>query len=140
MIHVLFAAFMLTALPDDTIPTTRPQTDSLNYEQTDTLREVDVIAPGRTQGLEDAIRQGLARMGISRTPSLGEVLERIKPGLKDKIMHPFAFKERKRARKRKRVKKILDDFEATRTFDDLLREALEREGVAIPPKQDNQNR
>jgi hypothetical protein len=128
MINVLFTALMLTAWPDDTIPPT--------HEPTDTLKEVQVIAPESTAALEDAIRQSIARMGIPSTPSLGDVIDKISPGLTDKIMHPFAFKDRKKARKHKRDKKVLEEFDRVKTFDELVREALEREGIAVPPKKE----
>ena len=128
MINVLLTAFMLTAWPDDTIPPT--------HEPTDTLKEVQVIAPESTAALEDAIRQSIARMGIPSTPSLGDVIDKISPGLTDKIMHPFAFKDRRKARKHKRDKKVLEEFDKVKTFDELVREALEREGIAVPPKKE----
>lgn len=128
MIHILFAAFMLTAMPEDTIPPT--------HERTDTLKEVEVIAPGQTSGLEEAIRQRIERMGIRNPITLGTLIDKIKPGLMDNIMHPFAFKDRRQAKKRKKVKKILDDFDKTKTFDELLREALEREGITLPPREE----
>ena len=128
MINVLFTALMLTVLPDDTIPPT--------HEQTDTLKEVEVVAPESTAALEDAIRQSIARMGIPSTPSLGDVIDKISPGLTDKIMHPFAFKDRKKARKHKRDKKVLEEFDRVKTFDELVREALEREGIAVPSKKE----
>lgn len=129
MIHVIFAAFMMTAAPDDTIPPIQ--------ERVDTLREVEVVAPGRISGLEDAIRQSLQRMGVPRSMSLGDVINKISPGLTDIILHPFAFKDRKREKKRKKVKKILEDFDNTKTFDELVREALEREGIVIPERKEN---
>ncbi|MBR4645014.1 MAG: hypothetical protein IKO73_07675 [Bacteroidaceae bacterium] len=133
MINILFTAFMLTALPDDTIPPT--------HERTDTLKEVEVLAPESTAGLEDAIRQSLKKMGIDpRTPSVSDVINKISPGLTDKIMHPFAIKDRKKARKRKRDQKILDDFDGTKSFDDLLREALKREGIVIPEREEKKSR
>jgi len=128
MINVLLTAFMLTVLPDDTIPPT--------HEPTDTLREVEVIAPESTAALEDAIRQSIARMGIPSTPSLGDVINKISPGLTDKILHPFAFKDRRKAKKHKRDKKVLEEFDKVKTFDELVREALEREGIAVPPKKE----
>ena len=128
MINVLFTALMLTAWPDDTIPPT--------HEPTDTLKEVQVIAPESTAALEDAIRQSIARMGIPSTPSLGDVIDKISPGLTDKIMHPFAFKDRKKARKHKRDKKVLEEFDRVKTFDELVREAMEREGIAVPSKKE----
>ena len=128
MINVLLTAFILTVLPDDTIPPT--------HEPTDTLREVEVIAPESTAALEDAIRQSIARMGIPSTPSLGDVINKISPGLTDKILHPFAFKDRRKAKKHKRDKKVLEEFDKVKTFDELVREALEREGIAVPPKKE----
>lgn len=128
MINVLFTALMLTAWPDDTIPPT--------HEPTDTLKEVEVVAPESTAALEDAIRQSIARMGIPSTPSLGDVINKISPGLTDKILHPFAFKDRRKAKKHKRDKKVLEEFDRVKTFDELVREALEREGIAVPPKKE----
>ena len=139
MIHVLFAAFLMTAAPDDTIPPIQEQADTLipAHERVDTLKEVEVVAPGRTSGIEDAIRQSLQRMGVPRSMSLGDVINKISPGLTDKILHPFAIKERKRAKRQKKVKKILDDFDKSKTFDELVREALEREGIVLPPRKED---
>ena len=78
MIHVLFAAFMLTVAPDDTIPPVP--------ERIDTLKEVEIVAPGRISGLEDALRQSLERMQGPSVPSLSDVLNKISPGLMDKIL------------------------------------------------------
>ena len=120
---------MLTTLPVDTIPPT--------HESTDTLKEVEVVAPTSTAGLQDAIRQSIARMGVPHVPNMGEVIDKISPGLTDKILHPFAFKDRRKARKHQRDKKILEEFNKVKTFDDLVREALEREGIVIPERKDN---
>ena len=132
MINLLFTALMLTALPDDTIPPT--------HEPTDTLKEVQVIAPTSTAGLQDAIRQSMARMGIPHTPNLGEVIDKISPGLTDKILHPFAYKDRKKAKKHKRDKQALEEFDKIKTFDDLVREALIREGIVIPEPEEKKSR
>jgi hypothetical protein len=123
---------MLTALPDDTIPPI--------HEPTDTLKEVQVIAPQSTAALEDAIRQSMARMGIPHTPNLGEVINKISPGLTDKILHPFAYKDRKKAKKHKRDKQALEEFDRVKSFDDLVREALEREGIVIPVQEEKKSK
>ena len=140
MIHILFAAFMLTATPEDTIPPTQEPKDTLKKgELTVTgrkLKEVEVVAPGPTSGLEDALRQSIERMGIRNPLTLGDLVNKISPNLTDKIMHPFGFKERRRAKKRKKVQKILNDFDRTKTFDELVREALEREGITLPPREE----
>lgn len=132
MINVLFTALMLTALPDDTIPPT--------HEPTDTLKELQVVAPSSTAGLADAIRQSMARMGVPHTPNMGEVIDKISPGLTDKILHPFAYKDRKKARKHKRDKQALEEFDKVKSFDDLVREALEREGIVIPVQEEKKSR
>lgn len=132
MINVLFTALMLTALPDDTIPPT--------HEPTDTLKEVQVVAPSSMAGLQDAIRQSMERMGVPRTPNMGEVIDKISPGLTDKILHPFAYKDRKKAKKHKRDKQALEEFDRVKSFDDLVREALEREGIVIPVQEEKKSR
>jgi hypothetical protein len=133
MINVLFTALMLAALPEDTIRTPR--------EDVDTLREVEVLAPHSTAGLQDAIRQSLRKMGVEpSTPSMSDMIDKISPGLTDKIMHPFAFKDRKKAKKRKHDKQILEEFNRVKSFDDLVREALEREGIVLPEKDEKKSR
>ena len=56
-------------------------------------------------------------------PSLGTILEKLLPGINDKITHPFAIKQRKKERRKKRSLKALEDFDKVKTFDELLREA-----------------
>lgn len=140
MIHILFAAFMLTATPEDTIPPTQEPKDTLKKGELTVpgrkLKEVEVVAPGPTSGLEDALRQSIERMGIRNPLTLSDLVNKISPNLTDKIMHPFGFKERRRAKKRKKVQKILNDFDRTKTFDELVREALEREGITLPPREE----
>lgn len=140
MIHILFAAFMLTATPEDTIPPTQEPKDTLKKGELTVpgrkLKEVEVVAPEPTSGLEDALRQSIERMGIRNPLTLGDLVNKISPNLTDKIMHPFGFKERRRAKKRKKVQKILNDFDRTKTFDELVREALEREGITLPPREE----
>jgi len=104
-----------TALPADTL--TR---DSL---RTDTLREV-VIRPLKTLPIEG---MKLHVEDVKNPPSLGNVLEKLSPGLNDKILHPFAFKARKKERQHRRMMKVLEDYDKVKTFDDLLREAYERQ-------------
>ena len=90
----------------------------------DTLREV-IIDGDRDLPIEDAIRKSL--QNEPRQMSLGDVLERISPGLNDKILHPFAFKQRKKERHSRRWRQHLEDFDKVKTFDELLREAYERQ-------------
>ncbi len=116
-------ASLLTSLfffATDTIP------DSTNAERVDTLRQV--IVKGETKSaLEKAIESSLKRKKQPSTMGLGDVLEKVSPGINDKILHPFAIKDRKRDRKHKRDKKILDEYDRIVTFEDLLNEAVQRQ-------------
>jgi hypothetical protein len=132
MIYALITALLITISPQDTIPSSQ--------EKVDTLQEVEVVAPEQLQALENALRQSLGRYTTPHTPSVSDVLDKLSPGLTDKIMHPFAFKERKRAKKRKRDQKILDEYGKIKTFDDLLREAIEREGIILPERKESKSR
>jgi len=117
MITLLTALLFLTT---DSIP------DSTNQERVDTLRQV--IVKGETKSpLEKAIESSLKRKKQPKTMGLGDVLEKVSPGLNDKILHPFAIKDRKRDRKHKRDKKILDEYDRIVTFEDLLNEAVQRQ-------------
>lgn len=119
----LLCLFLLT----DTIP--HHPTDSLEKDslRTDTLKEVTVI--GGKLPVSKAIDRSIEAWKKSqpKTKSLGDVLEKWSPGLNDKITHPFAIKQRKMERKRKRTREILEHYDRVRTFDDLLREAIEEQ-------------
>ncbi len=94
--------------------------------RTDTLREV-VVRPDSVLPVVKAIDEALRRNPVPRTITLADVLEKLSPGLNDKITHPFAFKQRQRERRRKRLVKALEEFDQYKTFNDLLREAYERQ-------------
>lgn len=47
----------------------------------------------------------------------------------DMIMHPFAFKSRREERRRRKVMKKIWEYEHVKTNNELLREALIREGI-----------
>ena len=114
--------FMADTLRTDTVP---PQ-----MERVDTLRQVEVRGDTVLPVME-AIMKSLGRQNIKTPPSLGDILEKLSPGINDKITHHFAFKARKKERKHKRDRKVLEEYEAVKTFNDLLREACEREGIEI---------
>lgn len=61
-----------------------------------------------------------------RVPTLGDLI-----GHKatDMIMHPFAIKKRKEERRRKKIAKKLWEYEHVKSNNELLREALIREGI-----------
>ncbi|MBQ6086208.1 MAG: hypothetical protein IJK94_06995 [Bacteroidaceae bacterium] len=114
---IALLAFMLL---NDSIP------DSTKTERVDTLRQIIVKGENRSP-LEKAIEGSLARQIQPSVPSLGDVLEKISPGINDKMLHPFAIKQRKSERKHKRDKKILDEYDRIITFEDLLREAVAKQ-------------
>jgi len=113
---MLLPLLISLALATDTL-----QKDSM---RTDTMREVVVYSP---QGLpvNKALDRSLKRWKEGRVniPSLGKVLEKLSPGINDKITHPFAIKDRKREKSRKHRLRGLEHFDQVKTFKDLLYEA-----------------
>lgn len=94
----------------------------------DTLRQVEVRADS-TLRVNDAIREAIKNAAGSRigTKSVSDVLG---AGITDKIMHPFAIKERKRDKKHARDRKILEEYEQlwrVKTFEELLDEAIRKQ-------------
>lgn len=63
---------------------------------------------------------------IPHVKSLGDI---IGPKARDMIMHPFAFKSRKEERRRRKAMQKLWEYEHIKTNNELLREALIREGI-----------
>lgn len=119
---MLTLLLLLPFLATDTVP------DNTHVEPVDTLRTV-VVKGKKQDPMGDAIRGSLERQ-MGRQPkgmTVGDVLEKLSPGINDKITHPFAIKERKRERKHKRDKKILEEYDRVRTFEDLLNEAVARQ-------------
>lgn len=93
--------------------------------QTDTLMQVEVKADS-TLRVNDAIRQTIEREKKSRigTKSVSDV---IGGKATDKIMHPFATKDRKKEKKHARDRKVLKEYEElwrAKTFEELLDEAI----------------
>lgn len=116
----LLILFML----NDTVPKAPRDTAAADSLRTDTLKEVIVV--GGEPQVSKAIGRSIEAWKKSqpRVKSFGDVLEKWSPGLNDKITHPFAFKQRKMERKRKRTKKILEHYDRVKTFDELLRESI----------------
>ncbi|MBP5772388.1 MAG: hypothetical protein J6W75_13760 [Bacteroidaceae bacterium] len=95
--------------------------------RTDTLREV-TVRPNSKLPVEEAIDRSIQqRFGGVKVPSLGEVLEKLLPGINDKITHPFAIKARRREKRRKRSLKSLEDYDKEKTFNELLRDAYRQQ-------------
>ena len=99
------------------------QVDSI---RTDTLQEVTVL-PLRRIPIEDALRESLDRQENLHVPTLSEILEKNRPGLLDVVMHPFAFKQRRREKRNRQSMKVLEDYDRVRSFDELIREAYEKQ-------------
>ena len=62
-------------------------------------------------------------------PSVSDVLG---ARVTDKIMHPFAIKDRKRDKKHARDRKILEEYEQltrVKTFEELLDEAIRKQAI-----------
>lgn len=121
MLNLLFSLMMTaaTVMPADSVVHNE---DSL---RTDTLREVTIRA-GKIYHLSEMEMSG-TKNDIAAPPSLGGVLEQLSPGINDKMLHPFAFKQRKQERRRKRVLKNLEEYDRVKTFDEQLREAYEKQ-------------
>lgn len=64
-----------------------------------------------------------------QTPHVKSVSDIIGRKATDMIMHPFAFKSRKEERRRRKVLKQMWEYEHVKTNNELLREALIREGI-----------
>lgn len=101
----------------------RPQGDGI---PTDTLREV-IIIPDSLLPVDRVIRESLGQEQVIKVPKVSDVLDRLSPGLSDKIMHPFAIKERKRERRMQRHLKVMEEYSRVKTFDELLRDAYEQQ-------------
>lgn len=101
----------------------RPQDDGI---PTDTLREV-IIIPDSLLPVDRVIRESLGQEQVIKVPKVSDVLDRLSPGLSDKIIHPFAIKERKRERRMQRHLKVMEEYSRVKTFDELLRDAYEQQ-------------
>ena len=57
------------------------------------------------------------------------------PGLQDKMLHPFAMKQRKAERRKKKLYRALEQYDQAKTFNDLLDEAVKRQQLEDERKQ-----
>ena len=133
---------LLATLPLLAFSAPTMQRDSVSRDtktRVDTLRQVEVRADSLLR-VNEAIRQTLEREKAARvgTMSVSDVLG---SKLTDKIMHPFAVKERRREKKHARDRKILKEYEElgrVKTFEELLDEAVRQQAIEDgkePPKQ-----
>ena len=116
---------LFAALPASTISAQLRDTTRV-----DTLRQVEVRGDSVLR-VNEAIRQSIGRENATRIgyPSVSDVLG---PRITDKIMHPFAVKDRKRDKKHARDRKILQEYEEmdrVKTFEELLDEAIRKQAI-----------
>lgn len=117
--------FLLATLPLQAF--SAPMGDSLLV---DTLRQVEVHGDSMLR-VNEAIRQTISREKAARIGSLN-VSDVIGGKATDKIMHPFAIKDRKRDKKHARDRKILEEYEQLgriKTFEELLDEAIRQQAI-----------
>lgn len=100
-----------------------PQDTSVAY--TDTLGEVSVKA-NKELRVVDAINKSLHNNGITQ-PGKKSVSDIIGSKATDYIMHPFAWKERKKEKKQKKVKESLIKLDAAKTYEEELAETIYRQ-------------
>ena len=110
-------------LPSDTTKTTPAKRDT-SVAYTDTLEELSVQAK-KGLAVEDAIKKSLNN-GLTQ-PRQKSVSDIIGSKATDYIMHPFAWKERKKDKKHKKDKEALVKLEAAKTYEDELAEAICRQ-------------
>lgn len=84
-------------------------TDSMKV---DTLREVTVHGGKIRMPLSGSVNSDVRMMQNMQKYSLNGIIQRVSPMLHDQIMHPFGFSERKKSRKRKKVNRILEQYDA----------------------------
>jgi len=114
---------LLTALPLRAFA----DSDSLRV---DTLPQVEVRADSILR-INEALRKTLEREKAARigTKSVSDV---IGSRATDKILHPFAVKDRKREKKHARDRKIMEEYETlgrVKTFEELLDEAIRQQAI-----------
>ena len=91
--------------------------------KTDTLREITIEGNKEIKlPMSNGLKSSIQDIVNAEKYSLGGILDRYAPMAKDYIMHPFGFAERKRARKRQKVNKVLNQYDA---ITDPLQELLD---------------
>lgn len=79
----------------------------------DTLREISVQGKEGIQvPLSNSLTKGVAVMKKAEKYSLNGLIQHYFPTLHDQITHPFGFAERRRNRKRKKVRGVLQQYDA----------------------------
>ncbi|MBR6141930.1 MAG: hypothetical protein IKQ37_09270 [Bacteroidaceae bacterium] len=131
MKHLLL--LLLAILPFQTFSVWAAQQNQTPPDDTldvDTLRQVEVLGDSVLR-VNEAIRQTIGREKAARIGTLS-VSDVIGSKATDKILHPFAVKDRKRDKKHARDRKILKEYEELgriKTFEELLDEAIRQQAI-----------
>ena len=122
------------SLPSDTTSTAKDTTNTAKVSTqvpkdtsvayTDTLEELSVKADKELR-VVDVINKSLNN-GLTQ-PKQKSVSDIIGKKATDYIMHPFAWKERKKEKKHKKDKEALVKLDAAKTYEDELTEAIYRQ-------------
>ena len=114
------------SLPSDTTKNsqTKPTKQDTSVAYTDTLEELSVKADKELR-VVDVINKSLNN-GLTQ-PKQKSVSDIIGSKATDYIMHPFAWKERKKDKKLKKDKEVLVKLDAAKTYEDELTEAIYRQ-------------
>lgn len=114
------------SLPSDTTKNTQtnPTKQDTSVAYTDTLEELSVKADKELR-VVDVINKSLNN-GLTQ-PKQKSVSDIIGKKATDYIMHPFAWKERKKEKKHKKDKEALVKLDAAKTYEDELTEAIYRQ-------------
>ena len=112
------------------LPTAAFSAPQIDSTRVDTLKQVEVRGDSVLR-VNEAIRRAIGKENATRIgyPSVSDVLG---PRITDKIMHPFAVKDRKRDKKHARDRKILQEYEELgriKTFEELLDEAIRQQAI-----------
>ena len=95
-----------------------------SYVLTDTLREIEIKA-NKELRVKDAIDKSLNNgLTTPRQKSLSDIIGK---KATDYIMHPTAWKERRREKNRKRTTEAIQKLEAAKSYEDELTEAINRQ-------------
>lgn len=107
--------------------------DSLRAEKEDTLREITIQGSNEVKlPMSGALKSQVQGIVNARKYSLSGILGET---VTDYIMHPFGFAERKRAKKRKKVSKVLQQYDAiTDPLQELLDSLAGAQVQGIEPK------
>lgn len=76
----------------------------------DTLREV-IVEINKQLPVIDQLNRDLQRNPLPRVKTLTDLLNQVNPNIVDCITHPFAIKDRKKERKHKKMRKVLEEYD-----------------------------